>query len=163
MLLDSASPRLETMSGGDYRFEWDPASGTLEPFVRDRHFERPRPVSNLSGGESFLASLALALSFSNFNTERAPIETLFLDEGFGTLDEVALDRALDVLSALRDTGRQVGLVTHVGQVKERISAHIEVEKAGTGYSTLAGPGVKSIAAPAPEAKKKGRKKKDPQP
>ena len=145
-LLDAASPRLEEMSRGDYRFEWDPSTGSLEPLVRDRHCEKPRPVSNLSGGESFLASLALALSFSNFNAKRAPIGTLFLDEGFGTLDEASLDRALDVLSDLREdggAGRQIGLVTHVAQVKERIPAHIEVKKRGDGASTISGPGVTS--------------------
>ena len=144
-LLDAASPRLEAMSGGDYRFEWNPATGSLEPFVRDRHFEDPRPVSNLSGGESFMASLALALSFANFNARRAPIGTLFLDEGFGTLDADALDRALDTLDSLRgDANRQVGLVTHVAQVKERIPAHIDVAKIGDGRSRLSGPGVTEL-------------------
>ncbi len=159
VLLEAASPRLEAMSGGNYRFEWDPTLGSLEPSVRDRHFERSRPVSNLSGGESFLASLALALSFSNFNTKRAPIGTLFLDEGFGTLDDISLDHALDVLSSLRASGRQVGLVTHVEQVKERIPAHIDVEKGSSGYSTLRGPGVTAIAASYSAPKKtKGEKK-----
>lgn len=148
-LLDDASPRLEAMSGGDYRFEWDPSGGTLEPMVRDRNFEKARPVSNLSGGESFLASLALALSFAQFNEKRAAVGTLFLDEGFGTLDAASLDRALDVLSGLRDTGRQVGLVTHVEQVKERVGAHIEVRKKGDGRSELSGPGVHGATASGP--------------
>lgn len=149
-LLAAASPRLEEMSDGDYRFEWDPSSESLEPLVRDRHCERPRPVSNLSGGESFLASLALALSFANFNKRRAPIGTLFLDEGFGTLDDAALGRALDTLETLRGNERQVGIVTHVGGVKERVQAHIDVEKRGNGHSVLSGPGV-TAGAPAAQS------------
>ena len=141
------------MSGGRYRFEWNPAAGTLEPLVRDRHFEAPRPVSNLSGGESFLASLALALAFSRFKADASDaVGTLFLDEGFGSLDDAALGKALDVLAGLRDTGRQVGLVTHVPQVKERVQVHIDVTKLGDGRSTLAGPGV-SPTGPAPFAKR----------
>ncbi|MBQ9727033.1 MAG: hypothetical protein IJV65_05960, partial [Kiritimatiellae bacterium] len=140
-LLAAGSEHLAAMSGGRYRFEWNPAAGTLEPLVRDRHFEAPRPVSNLSGGESFLASLALALAFSRFDATRAPVGSLFLDEGFGTLDEAALDKALDVLAGLRDAGRQVGLVTHVAQVKERIPVRIDVTKLGDGRSELRGAGV----------------------
>ena len=141
-LLEAGSGHLATMSGGRYRFEWNPVAGTLEPLVRDRHFEAPRPVSNLSGGESFLASLALALAFSRFGAdERDAVGTLFLDEGFGTLDEAALDKALDVLAGLRGENRQVGLVTHVAQVKERVPVRIDVTKLGDGRSALSGAGV----------------------
>ncbi|MBR6022617.1 MAG: hypothetical protein IK066_09405, partial [Kiritimatiellae bacterium] len=157
VLLDAATPRLEAMSGGDYRFEWDAGSDSLEPLVRDRHYEKARPVSNLSGGESFFASLALALSFANFNARQAPIGTLFLDEGFGTLDAVSLDRALDVLAGLgAESGRQVGLVTHVEQVKERVAVHIDVEKRGDGRSVLRGPGVRRLSA---DGAGKGKKAK----
>ena len=140
-LLEAGSEHLAAMSGGRYRFEWNPAAGTLEPLVRDRHFEAPRPVSNLSGGESFLASLALALAFARFDAARQPVGTLFLDEGFGTLDEAALDKALDVLAGLRGENRQIGLVTHVAQVKERVPVRIDVVKLGDGRSALRGAGV----------------------
>ena len=130
------------MTGNRYDLDWDGADGDLMPVAVD-HWQagERRAVSNLSGGETFLVSLSLALGLGRLAGKDLSIETLFLDEGFGTLDEAALDKALDVLAGLRDTGRQVGLVTHVAQVKDRVPVRIDVTKLGDGRSKLSGAGV----------------------
>jgi exonuclease SbcC len=110
---------------------------TLDFEVEDRW--RPgtrRSLKTLSGGESFLVSLALALGLSDLRTTTMPIETLLLDEGFGTLDGETLELALAVLQQLQASGRQVGIISHVGQLQERIPARILVEPLGAGRSSL---------------------------
>ncbi|NLT97353.1 MAG: hypothetical protein GXW96_04230, partial [Christensenellaceae bacterium] len=103
-----------------------------------------RPVTNLSGGESFLVSLALALGLSEMSSGRARIDSLFIDEGFASLDEDYLEAALQTLSALGTReGKLVGVISHVEALKERIDVQIEVKKLTGGRSTLAGPGVKA--------------------
>ena len=97
--------------------------------------ERVAPRS-LSGGERFLISLSLALGLSDFRAVRMPIETLLLDEGFGTLDPDSLDVALAALSQLRADGRQVGIISHVVGLQEKIEARIEVKPLGGGRSTV---------------------------
>ena len=94
-----------------------------------------RPVSTLSGGESFLVSLALALGLSDLASDKVNIESLFLDEGFGTLDPETLDIALDALDSLKSSGRMVGVISHVEALKERITTRINVY-AGNGISHL---------------------------
>ena len=101
-----------------------------------------RPVSNLSGGESFLASLALALGLSEMSSGRARIDSLFIDEGFASLDEDYLEAALQTLSTLSSReGKLVGVISHVEALKERIDTQIEVRKRSGGRSTLSGPGI----------------------
>ncbi len=100
-----------------------------------------RSAKNLSGGESFIVSLALALGLSRLSGRNVHVDSLFLDEGFGTLDEEALDTALSVLASLNSEGKLIGIISHVGQIKERIPARIEVTPQSGGVSTLAGPGV----------------------
>jgi exonuclease SbcC len=95
-----------------------------------------RSLRTLSGGESFLTSLALALGLSDLRTTSMPIETLLLDEGFGTLDPETLDTALAALQQLQSSGRQVGIISHVAGLDERIDARIEVEKLGNGRSRV---------------------------
>jgi len=103
-----------------------------------------RPVTNLSGGESFIVSLALALGLSEMSAGRARIDSLFIDEGFASLDENYLEAALQTLSALGSReGKLVGVISHVEALKERIDVQIEVKKLTGGRSTLAGPGVKA--------------------
>ncbi len=101
-----------------------------------------RPTDNLSGGESFLVSLALALGLSQMASRRVQVESLFLDEGFGTLDEETLETALDALAGLQRNGRLIGIISHVGALKERIATRIEVVPIRGGRSRLSGPGVK---------------------
>lgn len=103
-----------------------------------------RPTANLSGGESFIVSLALALGLSEMSSGRARIDSLFIDEGFASLDENFMEAALQTLSTLGSReGKLVGVISHVEALKERIDVQIEVRKLSGGRSTLAGPGVKT--------------------
>ena len=103
-----------------------------------------RPVANLSGGESFIVSLALALGLSEMSSGRARIDSLFIDEGFASLDENYMEAALQTLSALGSReGKLVGVISHVESLKERIDVQIEVKKLSGGRSTLMGPGVRA--------------------
>jgi len=96
-----------------------------------------RDTRTLSGGESFLVSLALALALSDLVSHKTRIESLFLDEGFGTLDAETLDSALDALDALNASGKTIGVISHVEAMKERIPVQIKVRKInGLGYSRL---------------------------
>lgn len=105
---------------------------------------RIRSTDNLSGGESFLFSLALALGLAQISSRNIKIETLFLDEGFGTLDEDTLEIALDALNSLHQEGRLIGIISHVAGLKESINTQIIVEKGMLGRSTLKGPGVSQL-------------------
>jgi len=102
-----------------------------------------RPIKNLSGGESFIASLALALGLSKMSSRKVRVDSLFLDEGFGTLDEDNLETALEILSGLRQDGKLIGVISHLPQLKERIRTQITVTPSFGGKSSLAGPGCSS--------------------
>jgi DNA repair protein SbcC/Rad50 len=93
-----------------------------------------RPVSTLSGGESFIVSLALALGLSELASQKIAIDSLFLDEGFGTLDEESLEIALNALNLLQSGGKMVGVISHVEALKERIPLQIKVVPNGDGTS-----------------------------
>jgi len=96
-----------------------------------------RDTKTLSGGESFLVSLALALALSELVSEKTSIDSLFLDEGFGTLDGETLDVALDALDGLNASGKMIGVISHVETLKERIPVQIHVRKGvGMGVSSL---------------------------
>lgn len=139
------------------RFELtqDRNRGALNLGVTDRWLEdtSARHVSNLSGGETFVVSLALALGLSGISNSRVSIDTLFLDEGFGTLDEDTLHTVLTALEQLHLDGKLIGIITHVEALKNNFgpAGNIQVEKLGSGgYSTLLEtPGV--TAAPATAA------------
>ena len=95
-----------------------------------------RSMNSLSGGESFLVSLAMALGLSELAGRRTQIDTLFIDEGFGTLDPDTLDVALSALEMLQGTGKTIGIISHVEALKERVSTQINVRKGVGGVSTL---------------------------
>jgi len=95
-----------------------------------------RPVETLSGGESFLVSLSLALALSELSSGRKMLESLFLDEGFGTLDSETLDAALNALESLRLSGRTIGVISHIDQLTRRIPVRIDVKRTGVGTSTI---------------------------
>jgi exonuclease SbcC len=95
-----------------------------------------RPVETLSGGESFLVSLSLALALSELSQGQSKLESLFLDEGFGTLDPETLDAALSALESLRLSGRTIGVISHIDQLTRRIPVRIEVKKLGDGSSGI---------------------------
>ncbi|TKB50602.1 hypothetical protein FCL40_05480 [Ferrimonas sediminicola] len=100
--------------------------------------EAVRDTRTLSGGESFLVSLALALALSDLVSHKTSIDSLFLDEGFGTLDGETLDTALDALDTLNASGKMIGVISHVEAMKERIPVQLKVNKVnGLGYSRLA--------------------------
>lgn len=116
------------------------ASEALELEVVDTwQADAVRDTRTLSGGESFLVSLALALALSDLVSHKTRIDSLFLDEGFGTLDSETLDTALDALDALNASGKTIGVISHVEAMKERIPVQIKVKKInGLGYSKLDG-------------------------
>ena len=99
-----------------------------------------RSTKNLSGGESFIVSLSLALGLSNMASRNVRVDSLFLDEGFGTLDEDALEISLEALSGLHQKGKLIGVISHVPALKERISTQINVRPVLGGKSTITGPG-----------------------
>ncbi|NGN62793.1 SMC family ATPase [Streptomyces sp. A7024] len=139
----AASVRLARMSGGRYTLVHsdtrDKASGRgrsgLGLHVIDAWTGAERDTATLSGGESFFASLALALGLADVVTEEAGgvrLDTLFIDEGFGSLDEQTLDEVLDVLDGLRERDRTVGIVSHVPDLRRRIPVQLEVLKGRSG-------------------------------
>ena len=99
-----------------------------------------RSTKNLSGGEGFIISLALALGLSQMASQNIRVDSLFLDEGFGTLDEESLDIALDTLTNLQQEGKLIGVISHVQALKERILTQIQVNKLSGGFSKITGPG-----------------------
>jgi exonuclease SbcC len=105
-----------------------------------------RTTQNLSGGESFLVSLALALGLSTMASHKVRVDSLFLDEGFGTLDPNALDTALSALAGLQQEGKMIGVISHVPALKERIRTQIHVTPRSGGISHLSGPGVRQGGA-----------------
>lgn len=134
-LLDAANLHLREFAPR-YRLGRVPGSD-LELQVIDRDFgDDVRSLASLSGGETFLVSLALALALSATRAKQVPIGTLFIDEGFGTLDPAALDAALAVLDRLHHSGRQVGIISHVPGLVERVGACVEVRREGDGKSSV---------------------------
>ena len=136
-----ASGRLLRMTQGRYSLVHTDgavkggARSGLGLLARDSWTGRDRETSTLSGGETFLASLALALGLADVvqaESGGTRIEALFVDEGFGTLDEDTLDEVMDVLDGLREGGRLVGLVSHVAELRARIPAQVRVTKTRTG-------------------------------
>jgi exonuclease SbcC len=95
-----------------------------------------RSVHSLSGGESFLVSLALALGLASLSSQRVKVESLFIDEGFGSLDAETLRVAMDALDILQSQGRKVGVISHVAEMTERIPTQVQVRKGTGGKSTV---------------------------
>ncbi|MCQ1949625.1 SMC family ATPase [Arthrobacter sp. zg-Y859] len=145
----AATERLAAMTGGRYALVHnDSKSGNrkagLGLHVTDEWTGQHRDTSTLSGGESFMASLALALGLADVVQQEAGgvnIETLFVDEGFGSLDEQSLEQVMDALEGLRDGGRVVGLVSHVAEMKQRIPAQLQILKGRNGSSVRYSAGV----------------------
>lgn len=104
-----------------------------------------RSTKNLSGGEGFIISLALALGLSQMASHNIRVDSLFLDEGFGTLDEESLDIALDTLTSLQQEGKLIGIISHVQALKDRILTQIKVEKLSGGFSQISGQGCRRVA------------------
>jgi len=103
-----------------------------------------RSTKNLSGGESFMVSLALALGLSRMVSRNVRIDSLFLDEGFGTLDDDALETALETLASLRQDGKLIGVISHVPALKERIGVQLQLLPLSGGRSEISGPGCRRL-------------------
>ncbi|MDF2577854.1 MAG: hypothetical protein K0S74_1338 [Chlamydiales bacterium] len=139
----------ELIDKANHRLQWLAPRYTLIPArdekgvprmafaVQDEYLaQAERPITTLSGGETFLVSLALALALADYRNHSLPVETLLLDEGFGTLDSHTLNIVMDALEKLQAKGTQVGIISHVELLKERVLAQIIVEKKGNGRSAL---------------------------
>ncbi|HET6354078.1 SbcC/MukB-like Walker B domain-containing protein, partial [Streptomyces sp.] len=132
----AATARLQRMSSGRYTLvHSDTKAGGrrsgLGLHVVDAWTGSERDTATLSGGETFFASLALALGLADVVTDEAGgvrLDTLFIDEGFGSLDDQTLDEVLDVLDSLRERDRSVGIVSHVADLRRRIPAQLEIVK-----------------------------------
>ena len=142
-VMEMANQRLIIMSRGQYELhagERQRANqqGGLDMEIFDNYSGYPRPLATLSGGESFLASLALALGLADVVQACAGgvrLDTMFIDEGFGTLDSETLDVALKALFELQKSGRLIGIISHVEELRSRIPARLEVTKTKSGGST----------------------------
>lgn len=144
-VLIQASARLNRMSKGRYRLvrKEDRAKGNkasgLELEVEDGYSGKTRPVATLSGGESFMAALSLALGLSDVVQSYAggiKLDTLFIDEGFGSLDPESLDLAIRTLIDLQASGRMIGIISHVGELKEQMALRVDVVSSRNGSTVL---------------------------
>lgn len=141
-IISAANKRLQPISGGQYqlyRHEDLGAKGNiaLNLDILDNYTGKKRPVSTLSGGESFMASLSLALGLSDRVTANAggiKIDTLFIDEGFGTLDEKSLNDAINMLQELSIGNKLIGIISHRQELKEEIPKKILIKKSNKGSS-----------------------------
>ncbi len=142
-VLVAASQRLHVMTKGRYRLERTErrfggrAAAGLNLEVYDAWTGATRPVSTLSGGETFMAALSLALGLAEVVQAHAGgirLETVFVDEGFGSLDDESLDLAVDTLMSLHEGGRLVGIISHVSELRERVDARLEVTAGKRGSS-----------------------------
>ena len=134
ILLNYANVQLRELTRR-YRLERVPETLALQVIDRDM-CDEVRTVHSLSGGESFLVSLALALGLSSLSSNRMRVESLFIDEGFGSLDAETLRVAMDALESLRTQVRKIGVISHVQEMTERIPVRICVNRAGNGRSFL---------------------------
>ncbi|MBN1577999.1 MAG: AAA family ATPase [Chitinispirillaceae bacterium] len=103
-----------------------------------------RPTKNLSGGESFIVSLALALGLSRMSSRKVRVDSLFLDEGFGSLDEDTLQTALETLAGLHQEGKLIGVISHIGALNDRIPTQIRITPQTGGRSSISGPGCRRV-------------------
>jgi exonuclease SbcC len=143
-ILREANSRLLKMTSGRFQLlrKMDKSKGNtqsgLELLVIDSYTGQERHVKTLSGGESFKASLSLALGLADVVQNYAggvSLETMFIDEGFGTLDPESLDQAIEALIDIQSSGRLVGIISHVPELKERIDARLEVVASQSGSTT----------------------------
>ncbi|MGY3857265.1 AAA family ATPase [Aeromonas intestinalis] len=134
-LLLEANAQLAELSPR-YRLERVPGTDLALQVVDLDMGDEVRSVDSLSGGESFLVSLALALALSSLSSRQTQVESLFIDEGFGTLDPDSLDLALSSLDSLQAAGRQIGVISHVQTLVERIGVQVRVEALGGGESRI---------------------------
>lgn len=134
-LANLANSHLQQLNGRYFihkRSDEDLALDIIDTFQADNI----RSMNTLSGGESFLVSLALALGLSDLAGRNTTINSLFIDEGFGTLDDSTLDMAISTLENLQSKGKTIGVISHVKELKERISTQIVIKKKASGFSEI---------------------------
>ncbi|MGM0215507.1 AAA family ATPase [Enterococcus sp. AZ109] len=144
-VLQAANQQLALLTNSRYQFELNQQIGRskgntgLEINIYDDNTGASRSAHTLSGGESFIAALALALGLAEVIQNKSggiAMETLFIDEGFGSLDEEALEMAVSALEGIESQGRMIGIISHVRELKERIPLQVIVQTSGTGQSTI---------------------------
>ena len=139
LVISHANRQLQKMSDR-YLLIHDPKQPLTLNVIDNYQAGEIRSTKNLSGGESFIVSLALALGLSSMSSRKVRVDSLFLDEGFGSLDEDSLDVALETLAGLRQEGKLIGVISHVQVLHERIPTRIRVEPLTSGNSRISGPG-----------------------
>jgi exonuclease SbcC len=141
-----ANTRLERMSDGRYRIQVDEqfrkgnSLAGLDLEILDAYTGKTRPAGTLSGGETFMASISLALGLADSIQTRSggiQLDAVFIDEGFGSLDETSLEKAIGILDEIRGH-RMVGLISHVPELRSRIPGRIEIIKTQTGSRIVQG-------------------------
>lgn len=136
-LIDLANQQLQKMSDRYLLKRTGDSSNPFDLLVIDKFQNgEERTAQNLSGGEKFIMSLSLALGLANMASKNMRIDTMFIDEGFGTLDSDYLDVALSALSNLQSEGKIIGVISHLTELKERIATHIEIIPSGNGHSRI---------------------------
>ncbi len=144
LMVQHANRQLQQMSDR-YLLSHDPQKPLELQVIDGYQAGVVRSTKNLSGGESFIVSLALALGLARMASRRVQVDSLFLDEGFGTLDAEALDVALETLATLQQDGKLIGVISHVPALQERLATHIRVIPQSGGHSRLSGPGVTAVS------------------
>ncbi len=136
-LIKLANGRMDILSDR-YRLDMPQEGEDDSLAVMDRHMgDMRRSVKSLSGGESFLVSLSLALALSDLASRQVEIKSLFIDEGFGSLDKLTLDQTIDTLERLQnETSKTIGVISHIEAMQERITTQIKLTRNGQGYSTI---------------------------
>lgn len=144
-VLQVANTHLQRLTKNRYQFELADSVGSyrgktgLEINVYDDEAGMTRSAHTLSGGESFIAALSLALALAEVIQAQSggiTVEALFIDEGFGSLDEEALEMAMEALETIESEGRMIGIISHVRELKERVLQQIRIDAKGSGQSTV---------------------------
>lgn len=138
-LIQQTNQELQRLCAGRYEIQHNRRSGKLAPdfYVIDRWRDgNTRKVSTLSGGETFMVSLAMALALAEMTRGKADIDCFFIDEGFGTLDEDSLDDVLEMLQQVQSRGKQIGLITHVKSLSQRLPLNLNLHKDSRGNSSV---------------------------
>lgn len=143
LMVQQANQQLEKMTDR-YLLVHDATQPLYLDVIDNYQAGERRSTKNLSGGESFIVSLSLALGLSKMASQKVRVDSLFLDEGFGTLDEDALDTALGTLASLQQEGKLIGVISHVPALKERIATQVRVTTGQGGRSRIDGPGCLQI-------------------
>ena len=137
MLITQTNHELESLCQGRYRIVQDHKRYASEFKIQD-HFldQQTRKISTLSGGETFLVSLAMALALAELTRGEAKLDSLFIDEGFGTLDETTIEQVYNLLQEIQSSGKSIGIISHVQNLTQRLPVNIQLNKDINGLSNI---------------------------